>query len=457
VRNPLCFLLLLASLFPHPIRGQTPVPVVHAIIFYSPTCPHCHEVITQHLIPLQNQYGNRLVLMGFDTSQQWANNLYWEAIRFYKLPEADWVVPIMVVGEEVLIGGIEIPGRFPAMIETGLAGDGIDLPDFPALITLLRQEGTLDTRYPDRRIAVQSPQAGATEPAPAADSAAAGDSTIAEAVADTVAGDTAIAEAATDTTGVAAGDPAGAGGAPTQAAAEGAPAGLPAGKGSPVSPQGRPVEPPTTVGGGAARAPLGMEEVVQELESRTMRDRFLQDPAGNSLSVIVLLGMLVSLALTGFPPRVKRGEWPAWVLPALVLIGTGVAAYLSYIEITQVEATCGPVGDCNTVNQSEYAILFGFLPVGVLGLVGYALIFLLWVLGRSGPAGLQGRATLGIWAAALFGTFFSAYLTFLEPFVIGATCIWCLTSAVVMTLLLWYAAPRARRVWPGVGDPAVEG
>jgi uncharacterized membrane protein len=200
-----------------------------------------------------------------------------------------------------------------------------------------------------------------------------------------------------------------------------------------------------------------MEEVVQELESRTMRDRFLQDPAGNSLSVIVLLGMLVSLALTGFPPRVKRGEWPAWVLPALVLVGTGVAAYLSYIEITQVEATCGPVGDCNTVNQSEYAILFGFLPVGVLGLVGYALIFLLWVLGRSGPAGLQGRATLGIWAAALFGTFFSAYLTFLEPFVIGATCIWCLTSAVVMTLLLWYAAPRARRVWPGVGDPAVEG
>jgi uncharacterized membrane protein len=192
-----------------------------------------------------------------------------------------------------------------------------------------------------------------------------------------------------------------------------------------------------------------MEEVVQELESRTMWDRFRQDPTGNSISVLVLLGMLFSLVWFGYPPRVRRGVWPDWVLPVLVVVGVGVAAYLSYIEITQTEATCGPVGDCNTVNQSEYATLFGFLPVGVLGLVGYAALLLLWILERSGPVGFRPKATLGIWAGALFGTLFSVYLTFLEPFVIGATCMWCLSSAVVMTLLLWYAAPRAREVWPG--------
>jgi len=43
-----------------------------------------------------------------------------------------------------------------------------------------------------------------------------------------------------------------------------------------------------------------------------------------------------------------------------------------------------------------------------------------------------------------FGIAFSIYLTFLEPFVIGATCAWCLTSAIVMTALFWLAAPRAR-------------
>jgi uncharacterized membrane protein len=194
-----------------------------------------------------------------------------------------------------------------------------------------------------------------------------------------------------------------------------------------------------------------MEEVIQDLESRTMKDRFLQDPSGNSLAVVVLLGMLLSLALTGYPPRVSRGEWPQWTVPVLVLIGVGVASYLSYIEISHAEAACGPVGDCNTVNQSKYATLFGFLPVGVLGLMGYALIFVLWVLRRSGQGVQRAQATLGLWAAALFGTLFSVYLTFLEPFVIGASCIWCLTSAVVMTLLLWATAPPAAKVWPGSG------
>ena len=37
---------------------------------------------------------------------------------------------------------------------------------------------------------------------------------------------------------------------------------------------------------------------------------------------------------------------------------------------------------------------------------------------------------------ALFGVLFSLYLTYLEPFVIGAVCAWCLTSAVIITLLM---------------------
>jgi uncharacterized membrane protein len=45
---------------------------------------------------------------------------------------------------------------------------------------------------------------------------------------------------------------------------------------------------------------------------------------------------------------------------------------------------------------------------------------------------------------ALVGTLFSVYLTFLEPFVLGATCAWCLTSAVLQTLLLWLTADPAR-------------
>jgi uncharacterized membrane protein len=45
-------------------------------------------------------------------------------------------------------------------------------------------------------------------------------------------------------------------------------------------------------------------------------------------------------------------------------------------------------------------------------------------------------AWLALLAMTFFGTLFSIYLTLLEPFVISATCAWCLASAVLMTLLL---------------------
>jgi uncharacterized membrane protein len=199
---------------------------------------------------------------------------------------------------------------------------------------------------------------------------------------------------------------------------------------------------------------LDLAEAAREMESMTMLDRFNLDRAGNSLSVLVLLIMLVSLALRGYLPRVRGGEWPAWVVPSLVVVGAGVAAYLTFIEVTHAEAVCGPVGDCNTVNQSEYAHLFGVLPVGLLGLVGYGIMLVLWFLNRLGSEALAARAALGLWGAAALGTLFSVYLTFLEPFVIGATCAWCLTSAMVMTLLLWVSAPPAAKAWLGDGLPA---
>jgi uncharacterized membrane protein len=44
---------------------------------------------------------------------------------------------------------------------------------------------------------------------------------------------------------------------------------------------------------------------------------------------------------------------------------------------------------------------------------------------------------------ALGGTVFSIYLTALEPFVIGATCAWCLTSAAAISLVYWLSVPPA--------------
>lgn len=124
-----------------------------------------------------------------------------------------------------------------------------------------------------------------------------------------------------------------------------------------------------------------------------------------------------------------------------------VAGYLAYVEVTQSEAVCGPVGKCNVVQQSPYALLFGVLPIGVLGLIGYVLIIAGWGLQHYGPKQWRGYAALSVWGMALFGTLFSIYLTFLEPFVIGASCAWCLASAVIITMQLWVATEPAKKAW----------
>jgi len=113
-----------------------------------------------------------------------------------------------------------------------------------------------------------------------------------------------------------------------------------------------------------------------------------------------------------------------------------VAGYLTFVETQQVAAICGPVGDCNAVQSSPYATLFGFMPMGLLGILGYLAIL------SAGQ--LHGSARVGfrIWQRLLplpcrySGFCFRSNLTYLELAVILAVCMWCLTSALIMAALL---------------------
>lgn len=168
---------------------------------------------------------------------------------------------------------------------------------------------------------------------------------------------------------------------------------------------------------------------------------------GFLLAIIILIGMALALGYAAVRLwQARQGKIrkqpPAWVqtaLPILAVIGLGVAAYLAYVETQSVTAVCGPVGDCNAVQTSEYAYLFG-IPIGVLGVLGYVAILAAWAWSKW-----QGdrRAALALLAMTAFGVIFSIYLTYLEPFVIGAVCAWCLTSSVVMTLLLLVSVETA--------------
>jgi uncharacterized membrane protein len=181
----------------------------------------------------------------------------------------------------------------------------------------------------------------------------------------------------------------------------------------------------------------------------TWQENFTRDLAGNSLAVIVLIGIVAALiwVLKEFRKKQKTRTTlqRTWLIPILCLLGVGVAGYLAYVETANVTAVCGPVGDCNTVQQSEYARLFGILPIGVLGLLGYIAIAAASLLERLATSKLAIYASIALLAFSSFGALFSAYLTFLEPFVIGATCAWCLASAVIITSIMVLSVQPAKQ------------
>jgi len=351
---------------------QADVSVVRAVLFYSPTCPHCYQVITEDLPPLLEKYGDQVQIIGVDTSSPGGQVLFQSAIERFNIPPEHQGVPMLIVGETILIGALEIPEQFPALVERCLAQDGIDWPDIPGLRDAL---------------ATGQPESSAT-PTPTLTPGAASHA---------------------NNSGTATPQP-----EPT------------------LTQEILPVHPPTAE---FSATQLSIDA------NPGLGERLARDPLGNTLAIMVLVGMLFSLAATFNLLRpataLVHPAWPSIWIPVLCLIGMFVASYLAYVETAQVLAVCGPVGDCNTVQQSEYARLFGVLPIGVLGLAGYLAILGAWLVGRYGSKRLASLASLALLGLTLFGVLFSVYLTFLEPFVIGATCAWCLASAAIMTLLLW--------------------
>lgn len=125
------------------------------------------------------------------------------------------------------------------------------------------------------------------------------------------------------------------------------------------------------------------------------------------------------------------------VLGGLAVAGLLISAYLTWAHLADLTPVCG-LGShgCQTVQSSRYATILS-VPVAMMGLAGYASLLLAAML--RGEAG----AYLGL-LVALVGTLFSAYLTYLEVFVIGAICQWCVASAAIMAAALLCTTLRLR-------------
>ena len=377
-------------------------PLVQVVLYFSPTCPHCHTVITETLPPLFATNGGTPVVT-YDQSVA-PEDVAWYLMSNGQLQVllvnvatptgqaafgADNArlgmeqagVPRLDVGDRYLVGSGDIPAELPGIVATGLAGSGVDWPPVPGLDDALAyfvESGAVPDPAGRAASSIEPTAASSIEPA-----------------------DTPPAEPAV---------------APT----------------SEASTEPDPALAAIPVSGDSGGGPL---------------DRFGQDPLGNGIAILVLL--LLGLSLIAAPLLAARGllpSFPAWTTIVLAIAGLGVAGYLANVETNGSQAVCGPVGDCNAVQTSSYAHLFG-IHIGVLGLIGYGSIALLWVVSRLARGVVADWALMLVALGALFGVAFSAYLTFLEPFVIGATCIWCITSALLMLALLWVSVGPGWAAW----------
>jgi len=473
---------LVATPTPPPIRTPTPprsAGVVRAVLFWSATCPHCHQVINNVLPPLQQKYGERLDIRMFELSDPAALELFEAMLDALHVPPEQWGVPFMIVGDEVLVGSLEIPERLPRLIEKHLAEGGIGWPAIPGLEKFVSVPTTIPafTTPPAVRVVVNDtpipPISAPAKPVVRAVMFWMNGCPHCEQVIKQVLPpleqkygeqlDIRLVEVKTaqdvdelyrlgamfgfskEQTGV-----------PfliianrALVGSEQIPAELPGlidellATGGADLPNIAGLDPTRmTKATTSPTCPLTMPDC--GTTASPLQTILRQDPVGFALAMIAILGMVAALCRTGFivmsnskPISVAMPTWQTIAVPVLLVLGLGVAGYLAYVEVREVSAICGPVGDCNTVQQSPYARLFGILPIGILGVLGYLALLAAWFVGQIGRGEFAAWGRRAAFAFATFGVVFSLYLTFLEPFVIGAVCAWCLTSAVIMTALMW--------------------
>ncbi len=122
----------------------------------------------------------------------------------------------------------------------------------------------------------------------------------------------------------------------------------------------------------------------------------------------------------------------------LTVIGLGIASYVTYVHYAGIKPACTAGESCTKVQTSVYSELVG-VPVALMGLIGYIAILSSLLV----PESETSRFATLVFTLAGFG--FSAYLTYRELFSIHAICEWCVTSAVVMTILMLLSVWRFLR------------
>lgn len=132
-------------------------------------------------------------------------------------------------------------------------------------------------------------------------------------------------------------------------------------------------------------------------------------------------------------------------LVLLAVLGIGIALYLTLYKVGVIGVLSCSIGSCETVNTSKWSMLMG-IPIAAWGLAAYAALLVLAMAGSSETREASVPIARTLVALAAWSVLFSAWLTYLELFVIHAICIWCVTSALLWVVILAVSVADLRSV-----------
>lgn len=126
----------------------------------------------------------------------------------------------------------------------------------------------------------------------------------------------------------------------------------------------------------------------------------------------------------------------------VALIGLADAGYLTVKHLTAEPVPCTIVSGCETVLTSEYAQI-GDIPLAAFGAAAYFIAFSLAILAAFGNRTMW--TLFGV--KVILMSVFTAWLLYLQAYIIGAFCQFCLLSALTtFTLLVLFLVSRIGRL-----------
>jgi len=124
-----------------------------------------------------------------------------------------------------------------------------------------------------------------------------------------------------------------------------------------------------------------------------------------------------------------------WVFTILSFLGVADALYLTVSYFTNTEVLCSLLEGCDVVLSGPYATFFG-VPVSLIGVLYYIFLFFggLFIL-----SSLKTHLHKYILLVPLFGFVATLYFVYLQLFVIGEICLYCMISAFITTVFSFIA------------------